>query len=388
MIWTAKETERLLTLKSNGWSHKEIAKKLGKTKGAVTGRLRNVAKASREKEVEPKVVRKLESKVARLTEDLKLQKKMREEAEHELASTSGELDSLLSVNDKLVARKIKKTQTEKGTSTAILCANDWHAEAIVDKGVVSGVNEFNLEIAQRRIDRLWKKGAYLVNFTRHISDIRELVLWLGGDLISGSIHEELEESNTLGPAEAIIFVLENILGGVEYLLKNSGVETIRVVTSYGNHARTTKKKRHATGYRHNWEWLLYRNLEKRLAHYPNVTVSVTNGYFNYQAIQGHTVRFHHGDSIKFGGGVGGITIPVRKRIAQWNKTRRANFDVFGHFHQLVDGWDFVSCGCLVGYDAFAESIAADYQFPTQTFIVLDRQYGKILTAPVFVEEVV
>ncbi len=82
------------------------------------------------------------------------------------------------------------------------------------------------------------------------------------------------------------------------------------------------------------------------------------------------MRFHHGDAIRFAGGVGGVTIPLRKKIAQWNKRRTTHLDVLGHFHQFIDGWDFVGCGCLVGYDAYASEIGGEFQQPTQTFLVI------------------
>ncbi len=114
-----------------------------------------------------------------------------------------------------------------------------------------------------------------------------------------------------------------------------------------------------------------------------MTFKVEQGYHNWLTVQGYDVRFHHGDAVRYAGGVGGVTIPLRKKIAQWNKRRKAHLDVLGHFHQFIDGWDFVGCGCLVGYDAYALEIAADFQQPTQTFLVIDRDYGKVLACPVF-----
>jgi hypothetical protein len=84
--------------------------------------------------------------------------------------------------------------------------------------------------------------------------------------------------------------------------------------------------------------------------------------------------------------VGGITIPVRKKIAQWNKAERVNLDVFGHFHQQVDGGDFICNGSLIGYNAYAVSIGADYEQPKQTFFLVNKKWGKSMVTPVFVGE--
>jgi hypothetical protein len=142
--------------------------------------------------------------------------------------------------------------------------------------------------------------------------------------------------------------------------------------------------RSADGYKHSWEWLAFNNLAGHFKT-PKVNFKIEQGYHNWLDIQGHNVRFHHGDAIRYGGGVGGVTVPLRKKIAQWNKRRRADLDVLGHFHQFIDAWDYVVCGCLVGYDAYALEIGAEFQRPTQTFIVIDRDFGKVLTVPIFCE---
>ena len=110
---------------------------------------------------------------------------------------------------------------------------------------------------------------------------------------------------------------------------------------------------------------------------------VEEGYHNWLEVQGHLVRFHHGDSINYGGGVGGITIPVNKAIAQWNKVRTAAYDYFGHFHQSVNMNRWTCNGSLIGYGAYALSIKAECEEPSQTISIVSRKRGKILTDRVF-----
>ena len=335
---------------------------------------------------EIKTIRSLESQLASVKSQLNLEKQKRTQAEAELAYAEQNLETVLSTRGRVTASKLKRratSRTSRGTATAILCCNDWHVEGCVSPLSVDGANEFNLKVADQRIHKTWQKTLYLLDFARHISNIRELVVWLGGDLINGTIHEELEESNFLGPAEAVIYIQDHIATGIDLLLRESKVDRFIVATSYGNHGRSTKKRRIATGYRHSWEWLAYNNLAGYYRNRSKVVFKVEQGYHNWLEIQGHDVRFHHGDAIRYYGGVGGVTIPLRKKIAQWNKRRPARLDILGHFHQFLDGWDCVVCGCLVGYDAYALEIGAEFQRPTQTFIVIDRDFGKVLTVPVF-----
>jgi Calcineurin-like phosphoesterase len=334
---------------------------------------------------EIKTIRSLESQLASSQSRLRLEQQKRSDAEAELVLAHRNLETFLQTQSNVKPDKLRRRaqHESRGSATAILCCNDWHCEGCVTRESVDGANEFNLQIASQRINRTWQKALYLLDFARTISNIRDLVVWLGGDLINGTIHEELEESNFLGPAEAVVFVQDHVATGLELLLREAKVNRITVATSFGNHGRTTKRRRISTGYRHSWEWLAYNNLAHYFRNRAKIGFKIEQGYHNWLPIQGHDVRFHHGDAIQFGGGVGGVAIPLRKKIAQWNKRRPARLDVLGHFHQFLDGWDHVVCGCLVGYDAYALEIGAEFQQPTQTFIVMDRQYGKVLTVPIF-----
>ena len=127
-------------------------------------------------------------------------------------------------------------------------------------------------------------------------------------------------------------------------------------------------------------WMVAKDWRKEL----RVQWRITDGYHNVQTIMGRRVRFHHGDAIQYWGGSGGITIPIRKAIAQWNKSARADLDVFGHFHEFSDGWDFVCNGSLVGYSPFSVKIKANYQPPVQAFLVFDRSHGLRQSTRIFV----
>jgi hypothetical protein len=174
-----------------------------------------------------------------------------------------------------------------------------------------------------------------------------------------------------------------ICSGIDLLVKSTKLP-IEIPTCVGNHGRTTPKMRIKTSFRNSYEWLLYKTLEKFYEKNPRVHFQVGEGYHNTQNIMGRRVRFHHGDGLRYQGGVGGLTIPVNKSVAQWDKIEQADFDIFGHWHQhLVSYPKWISCGCLIGYSEYALSIKAEFQHPTQTFIVIDRRYGMTLAMPIF-----
>lgn len=45
----------------------------------------------------------------------------------------------------------------------------------------------------------------------------------------------------------------------------------------------------------------------------------------------------------------------------------------------------MACNCLIGYSDFALEIKAEYQPPSQTVILVDRDYGKVAALEAFVE---
>ena len=131
---------------------------------------------------------------------------------------------------------------------------------------------------------------------------------------------------------------------------------------------------------------MYLHLAAYFRQEPRVTFKIADGIHSYVQIYDQTVRFQHGHAIKYGGGVGGIYIPVNKSIAQWNRARHADLDIFGHFHQQVDGGNFLCNGSLIGYSAYALSIKASFEPPKQTLILIDKKRGKTANWPILLGE--
>ena len=331
-----------------------------------------------------KRIGELEYQLAVSEAERKFQSAKSAQAQEEVRSLKDRLDLIVEAQDARTQSKLKlRAKRAPRNASAVVCLNDWHAEERIDPATIGGANEFTLDICHKRLERTWNKVLFLLDFSRSVSKVDELIVWLGGDLINNMIHEEASETNFMGPGEATTFIQDRVCEGLDLLLDKGKVDRILVVTSFGNHGRTTSRKRFGTGWTHSWEWLAYCNLEKFYVGTNKVTWQIGRGYHNNVDIQGHNVRFHHGDGIRYAGGVGGVAIPLRKAIAQWNKQRRAAFDVLGHFHQYADDWYFTLCGCLCGYNAYALNIKAEFQDPTQTFLLIDKEYGKTMALPIF-----
>jgi len=271
----------------------------------------------------------------------------------------------------------------KGTSeaVAVVVASDWHIEESVGPEVGS-LNTFSLEIARTRAEKFFIKAHRLTNLLAQDVKIDTMVLALLGDFITGNIHgEENAEKNGTTPTHAIVHAQNWIAAGIEFLLANS-TRNLVIPCHSGNHARTTQKTRFGAENGHSLEFLMFHHLAAYFRSEPRVQFIIPEGPHSYLDIYGQTIRFHHGHMVKYGGGVGGLFIPTYRAISQWNKGRHADLDVFGHFHQTKDGGNFLCNGSLIGYNAFALAIKADYEKPRQTLFLMDKKRGRTCTWPI------
>lgn len=276
--------------------------------------------------------------------------------------------------------------TGQSYAVAVMVASDWHIEEVVHKWQVNGLNSFNEEVAATRVNRFFVHGVKLLKRMQEHTHIDTLVLALLGDFISGSIHDELMEGNRLLPADAIMEVQQHLASGIRYILEHTDVNLV-IPCNMGNHGRMTAKRRISTEAGNSLERVMYFALASQFEGEPRVKFIIGSGYHTYLYLfdDKYIVRFHHGHSMRYYGGVGGISIPVNKAIAQWNKARRVDLDVFGHFHQFLDGGSWVTNGSLIGYNAFALSIKASPEPPRQAFFLIDRDVGKTIVTPIILD---
>ena len=280
-------------------------------------------------------------------------------------------------------RILSKTGTSEGTAIAV--GGDWHVFESVKPEQVNGLNEYNPEIAKDSIDEFFKGIVAWTNVHRSKLKIKTLVLALIGDFMSGMIHDDLAENNAGTPQEEIIFIMDRLTAGIDFLLKNGDFKEIVIACCDGNHGRDTKFTRTAGRVKHSHEWLLYQFLAKlyRERGVKNIKFNITSSYHLYQDIYDWKFRIHHGDACRYLGGVGGLTIPINKAIFAWNQNIKVDFDILGHYHQSLYPGNFICNGSIIGYSPYALQIKASYERPQQAFLIVDSKrfitsYNKII----------
>ena len=299
------------------------------------------------------------------------------------------LEAALGLRDALLSAELptivaRPASDKRRRATAVLLCSDWHVEEQVKASKVVGRNEYHPGIAAVRAAELARAFSWLVAHHRASWDIDEAVIWLGGDIISGYIHDELRETNAMSPIEATLFAQDLIDGLLAEALAIPGMRRIVVPCSYGNHGRTTHKPQVSTGAENSYEWGMYQTLRRRWAVDPRVEFVVADGEHVYLDIYRWTFRFTHGDSVRYAGGTGGITIPLNKAVARWQTIKHADVTCLGHYHQYHDLPGIVVNGSLVGYGPYGLRVAAPYEDPRQAFFLVDSEHGKVQSTPVWV----
>lgn len=274
------------------------------------------------------------------------------------------------------------------SATVVVLLSDWHCEERVDPATVNFQNRYDLATCKLRVAELTERFCALLEHERRLADIRRVVVWLGGDFLTGHIHEDCVEVAQLSPLKALRFAGGLIRGFLDTVATQA--DSVIVATNSGNHGRSNAGKlRIATELDHSFEQFLYTQMAAQEA-CKNIEWRVGEGYLNYVDLDGFLIRFHHGHAVRYSGnGVGGITIPVNKSIAAWDKVQPASLTCFGHYHQFhwLRGSRYVANGSLIGHSAFATVVCkSSYEPPCQSFIVIDHKRQEVTRAyPIFVD---
>ena len=270
-----------------------------------------------------------------------------------VANLQDQLGTALAIKEIAPASKITAVENgERSESVPILLCTDWHCGAVVKPETVNCLNEYNVDIFHQRTEALFRNTLKVVQMLRSACDVRQMVVYLGGDLIDNWLHPEQIQLQELSPTQQLIECERAIAKGLDYLLDNGGLERIFVPCCYGNHGRTTPKMQADNAHATSYEWLMYQSLRRHFLQEKRLEWCISDGNTLYMDVLGRKLRFLHGDAIKYAGGVGGITVPLTKYIYRQDVGIRADHTFLGHFHCLTHGPNWTVNGSLIGATAY------------------------------------
>lgn len=282
--------------------------------------------------------------------------------------------------------RVPKQSRNVGVPT--LFASDWHWGEVVDPKQIGDVNKFDMAIAQRRAREMIERTIMLCK--SHLGDIKYpgIVFALGGDMVSGDIHEELMATNEAEIMPTVIDLWGVLVWCIYALADEFGHVFVPCVT--GNHGRNTKKIRAKGRNYTSFDWLLYQFLAKAFEADKRVKFLIPDGPDAYYSVYGHRYLLTHGDQFRGGDGMIGALGPIIRGDHK-KRSRNAQIDqeydtmLVGHWHQLIQLQRLIVNGSLKGYDEYAFSNNFPFEPPRQAMWITHPEHGITFSAPVFVE---
>lgn len=267
-------------------------------------------------------------------------------------------------------------------------ASDWHYGERVRAAEIGGLNEYNVAIANERAKTFIDIGVELLKDHMPRSQYDGCVLALGGDMISGDIHDELAQTNEVESIPAVLGLVDVLSASITRLLDEFGRVFVPCVT--GNHGRMSRKPRAKRRNHTNFDWLLYNLLAVQFAKDKRVTFQIPEGPDAFHKIYNTRYLLTHGDQFRGGDGMIGAIGPIfrgdKKKRAR-NAETDSSYDVIymGHWHQYIHLQQLIVNGSLKGYDEYAYASNFGYEPAQQALWVTHPTHGITFRMPVFVQ---
>jgi len=298
---------------------------------------------------------------------------------------------------------------DPGIPTVFMSDDHWAED--VNLSATHGYNEYNLRVGHSRKRELTEKAIHLPhNCIVHQKPYPGIVVCMGGDMVSGEIHEELAETNELPQFPAILDLRGVLIWSLDKL--QEAFSNVFVVCVVGNHGRTSRKPRAKRRVETNCDWLLYQMLA---LHYQDkydgakipdakrpVRFLIPDDIDALFRVYDHTYMMQHGDCLGARGGDGiiGEIGPIKRgefkvRRSSANYGREYNTLLMGHWHHAMRLENIMVNGSLKGVCEYAVGNRFVPEPPTQLFwftrpdgrivwdspIVLDDRKPKAKAAP-------
>jgi len=263
---------------------------------------------------------------------------------------------------------------------ALVTLCDIHWAEVVDKKEMMGLNEYNIEIAKKRIDKLF--SAVIGNALELNIDTINLALL--GDMITGIIHEEVIRNAEVPTVESVLTVGDYLSQHIQNLSKH--FSEINLYCVCGNHGRILPGKPYFKKYSdYNFDTLIFETMQRQLKNITNKFV-IAKSPFLIAEILDQKVFMTHGH-IFGGGGNGYQPIPnnISKNMAKLSSLMDkigypVDFALCGHWHTETQTLSFdmipvhVS-GSIVGGDEYALGKLCRSNEPSQLFFCIEKGTG-------------
>jgi predicted phosphodiesterase len=294
----------------------------------------------------------------------------------------------LAVNELQLPKWVFMPKKAKAPGAPKLMLSDLHWGEQVRASQIGGVNSYNLAIAHRRFRQVIETTIALCKILDPSMSYPGICMPLGGDMVSGNIHDELAATNELNTMPTLMDLYRVFVPAISLMADTFSHVFLPCVS--GNHDRDTKKIWSKDRNHTSFGWLLYQFLAAHFEADKRVTFYIPDGSDALYRIYGTRYLLTHGDQFRGGDGIIGPLGPVT-RGEQKKNTRNAavgqDYDVmeFGHFHKRMLTARLRGNGSLKGYDEYAADNNFGFEPPSQNFWMTHPDHGITFDAPVYAD---
>ena len=212
--------------------------------------------------------------------------------------------------------------------TAILHLSDLHYGEVVQFGNVT----YDCAIAENRLSSI------ISQFCKIVKHYEKVVIFVNGDMLNGSIHDEFKNTNELVIIDSVLrlskLLSESFLLIKEYMPEDS---SLNIVFTVGNHSRTIPGGiYYKNKVKENWEYLLGEIIKREL-NQSDIDVEVSNTPSIIYNVENLRFAVTHGDCFK---SINHLRLGSAK-FQEMNMSTLGKFDhlLLGHFHstQIMNG---------------------------------------------------
>lgn len=274
----------------------------------------------------------------------------------------------------------RATTGGRGRCTLIVHNSDRHYGEVIEPDEINGWNSFNPEVCARRVQRFMDAACELGRRWTDDADVDGVLYTMGGDEISGDIHDELRETNALTSLEQMEGAAGLHVVCIRQLVEEYG--RIHVMAVPGNHGRTTRKPTAKKYGALSYDIAIARQVAREFADDDRVSFDIAAGADLTRVVYNRPILLTHGDKIGTGGGKGfaGPVLPIirggKQVELQYGRAGVApHLILMGHYHTSAAPPGILANGSVPGLSEFGFGLRGHIETPRQWLAVLRQKWG-------------
>ena len=286
------------------------------------------------------------------------------------------LDAIKSIQP--IAKRSRSKPKNVPTVTAMIGFSCWHIGEVIDLEETEGFNEYNYEIAKKRLfDVFVPSFLEYINTQRKGYQIDDLVLVFLGDMVSGEIHDELIRTNEFPPPVAAAKAGDLMASVISALSPEFSSVCCECVTA-DNHGRLDRRKPAKQRGERNWNYVVYHIAETALSKDSSISFNRPKSIQYIFEVEGWRILIEHGDNVRSWMGLPWYGWQRKQGREAWKRQQvgdRFDYQIIGHWHVPVRPFpELFVCGSLAGTSEY-DGTFGRFAFPSQTAFLIHKKHG-------------